>query len=287
MNTVQRLSRRHFLQTGIAASAVVVAALPTRSRAASLTKQERDPFHGLKMGITTYTFRKFTLDQAIAMTKEAGAKYISIKDMHLPLKSTAAERQQAHRKVEEAGLTLMGGGVIGMKNNEAEIRAAFDYAKDAGMPTIICSPDPEALDTVEKMAKEYQIRIAIHNHGPGDKKFPSPLDVFRAVKSRDKLMGLCMDVGHTVRIGQEPIEAIEQCAERLYDFHMKDVTTATAKGQEIEVGRGVIDIVGVLKALLQIKYSYHIALEHESHSDNPMPGVVESFAYIRGVLAAV
>src|SRR5438093_1335124 len=137
MNTLNRLSRRHFLQTSLAASAALAATFPTRTHAASLTKPERDPFHGLKMGITTYTFRKFTLDQAIAMTKEAGAKYISLKDMHLPLKSTTAERQQAHRKVEEAGLTLMGGGVIGMKNNEAEIRAAFDYAKDAGMPTII------------------------------------------------------------------------------------------------------------------------------------------------------
>src|SRR5207253_7562365 len=111
-------------------------------------------------------------------------------------------------------------------------------------------PEPEALDTVEKMAKEYRIRIAIHNHGPGDKRYPSPLDVLRLVKQRDKLMGICIDVGHTVRIGQEPVAAIEQCAGRLYDFHMKDVTSATAKGQATEVGRGVIDIVGVLKALI-------------------------------------
>jgi sugar phosphate isomerase/epimerase len=287
MKTSINLNRRRFLQTGIVGSAALAGHFTAPQAAASLTKPEGDPFHGLKMGVTSYTFQKFMLDQALAMTKEAGVKYISLKDMHLPMKSSRAEREEARRKVQEAGLTLMGGGVIYMKNNEAEIRAAFDYAKDAGMPTIICSPDPEALDIVEKMAKEYGIRIAIHNHGPGDKKYPSPLDVLRLVKDRDKLMGLCMDVGHTVRIGQEPISAIEQCAERLYDFHMKDVTEATAKGKATEVGRGVIDIVGVLKALIRVKYSYQVALEYETKATAPMPGVIESFAYMRGVLAVV
>jgi sugar phosphate isomerase/epimerase len=155
------------------------------------------------------------------------------------------------------------------------------------MPTIICSPEPEALDTVEKMAKTYNIRIAIHNHGPGDKKYPSPLDVLKLVKDRDTRMGLCMDVGHTVRINQDPIPIIEECASRLYDFHIKDETEATSKGKPTEVGRGVIDIVAVLKALLKIKYAGHLALEYEAKPEAPFPGMCESFGYIRGVLATV
>jgi len=285
MNNSSHFNRRRFLQSALIGAGALAGTFSVK--AASVKKPERDPFHGIKMGVTSYTFRKFNLEKTIAMTKEAGVKYISLKDAHLPMKSTTAERQAARRKIEEAGLTLMGGGVIYMKNNEQEIRAAFDYAKDAGMPTMVYSPDPESLDVVEKMAKEYRIRIAIHNHGPTDKKYPSPLDVLRLVKERDKLMGICMDVGHTVRIGQEPVEAIDQCAERLYEFHMKDVTAATAKGQSIEVGRGVIDIVAVLKALVRIGYSYHVALEYESHGDAPMSGVLESFAYMRGVLAAI
>jgi len=178
----------------------------------------------------------------------------------------------------------MGGGVIYIKNKEDEIRGVFDYAKDAGMPTIICSPEPEALHIVEKFAREYDLRIAIHNHGPGDKRYPSPLDVMRAVKDRDSRMGVCIDVGHTVRNGEEPVAAIEKCAKRLHDFHMKDVTAATANGGAIEVGKGVIEIPAVLRALIRIRYPYHVALEYEAQADDPMPGVKASIAYIRGVL---
>jgi sugar phosphate isomerase/epimerase len=288
MKDISTINRRRFLQAGFVGSTTFAAAsfLP-RSSDAAVTKTKCDPFHDLKVGLTTYTLRKFNLDEAIAMTKQAGVKYISLKEVHLPLKSTTAERQAARKKVEDAGLILMGGGVIYLKNNEDEIRNAFEYAKDTGMPTIVCSPDPEALDKVEKLVKQYNIRIAIHNHGPGDEKYPSPLDVMRLVKGRDSRMGVCIDVGHTVRIGQDPAVAIAKCASRLYEFHMKDVTQADAKGGSIEVGKGVIDVVAVLKALVKIKFASHVALEYEAHGDAPMAGITESFAYMRGALAAI
>jgi sugar phosphate isomerase/epimerase len=281
------LNRRRFLQTGLLGSTAVAATHFTSDSFAALTKTPGDPFHSLKMGVTSYTWLKFPLDQAIAMTKQVGVKYISLKDAHLPLKSTPEQRHEVHKKLEDAGLTLMGGGVIYFKNNEEEIQNVFEYAKDAGMATIVCSPEPDALDAVEKMVKKYDLKIAIHNHGPTDKKYPSPLDVMRMVKDRDPRMGVCMDVGHTVRIGLDPISAIEQCASRLYEFHMKDVTTATPQGKATEVGKGVIDIVGVLKALVNLKWPYHVALEYEVKTDNPLPGVIESFAYMRGVLATI
>lgn len=281
------MTRRQFFQRGLASSTVLAAASIPGALQAAVTKAPKEADDGLKLGVTSYTLRNFNLDQAIEMTKTAGVKYISLKDVHLPLKSTPEERHAANRKIEAAGLKLMGGGVIYMKNDEAEIRSVFDYARDAGMPTIICSPEPEALDIVERMAKNYDIRIAIHNHGPGDKKYPSPLDVLKLVKTRDSRMGLCMDVGHTVRINEDPIPIIEECASRLYDFHIKDETEATPKGKPTEVGRGVIDIVAVLKALLKIKYSSHLALEYEAKPDAPLPGMCESFGYIRGVLATV
>ena len=284
MNLSTDLNRRRFIRNSLLASAVLsVGGTPAPVQAAiGSRKGGRD--RGLKLGLTTYTLRKFSLDQAIAMTKEAEVRYISLKDMHLPLKSTPAERKEARKKISAAGLTLMGGGVIYMKNNERDIQDAFEYAKDAGMPTIICSPEPEALDTVEKFAKKYNLHIAIHNHGPGDKKYPSPFDVMRMVKDRDRRMGLCIDVGHTVRNGDDPVSAIEQCASRLSDFPMKDVTASTATGASIEVGKGVIDIPAVVKALVRVKYRYHVALEYEAHADDPMPGVKGSIAYIRDVL---
>jgi len=279
------LNRRHFLQSGLLGSAALAAgALPSLG---AVTKTERDPFHGLKVGITTYTLRKFPLEKAIAMTKEAGVKYISIKDVHLPMKSSAEERKRVGKQIEDAGLILMGGGVISINNREPDVRNVFEYAKDSGMKTIVCSPLPEALDLVEKFVKEYDLRIAIHNHGPSDKHYPSPLDVLRLVANRDSRMGACIDVGHTVRIGEDPVAAIHKCADRLYEFHMKDVTAATPAGKPTEVGKGVIDIPAVLQALIKIKFPDHVALEYEANPDNPMPGVIESYAYMRGVLAAL
>ena len=287
MKTSGTINRRRFLQTGLVGSTVLASVTSPGTLLAAVTKTERDPFHGLKVGLTTYTFHKFPFDEAIAMTKQAGVKYISIKDVHLPLKSTREQRLDARKKIEDAGLILMGGGVIDIKGKPEDMRNVFEYAKDLGMATIVCTAEPSDLEAIEKLVKEYDLRIAIHNHGPGDKRFPSPFDVLRAVKQLDARMGLCIDVGHTVRIGVDPIDAIEQCASRLYEFHMKDVNEATPKGKPVPVGKGVIDIVGVLKALLKLQWPYHVALEYEANADAPMPGVLESFAYMRGVLAAI
>jgi sugar phosphate isomerase/epimerase len=284
----EKIDRRRFLQSSIIGSAAALAAANLDNNAfGAVTKPERDPDGGLKLGVASYTFRKFTLDQAIDMTKQAGFKYINLKDVHLPLKSTTAERQAARQKIEAAGLKLMGGGVIYMKNDEAEIQHDFEYAKESGMPVIVCSPVPDALDAVEKKAKEFNILIAIHNHGPTDKTYPSPLDILALIKDRDPHMGICMDIGHTVRIGVDPVECIERCGSRLHDLHIKDVTQAAREGKDVELGRGVIDIVGVLKALSTRKFPYHIGLEYEAHADNPLPHVMECAGYERGALAAM
>lgn len=275
------VNRRRFLRAGTLA-ATAVAAAP-----AGLLAQDVgiDQWHGLKMGVASYTYRKFTLDQAIDMTKQAGVKHVCLKDMHLPIKTTKDERQAAHKKITDNRLILMGCGVIYMDNNEEQIRGFFEYARDASIPLIVCSPDPAAMDLVEKMVKEFNIRIAIHNHGPGDKRYPSPLDVLNMVKDRDSRMGICMDVGHTVRIGEDPVQVIKQCAKRLYDFHMKDVNAATARGSSVEVGKGVIHVPAVLKALLALNFTGHVALEYEANGDNPQPGVKGSFDYMRSALA--
>jgi len=151
----------------------------------------------------------------------------------------------------------------------------------------MCNPDPKLLDLMENSAKQYDIRIAIHNHGPDNQHFASALEAFKAVKDRDTRLGVCIDVGHTVRFGEDPVTTIEHCASRLYDFHIKDVTSATAKGANIAVGAGVIDIVAVLKKLREIKFAGQLGLEYEANEAAPMPGIIESLAYIRGVLATL
>ena len=287
MRNLNAQNRRQFIKAGMVGTAVLPIVGFSAMGYVEAKTHGKDPFRGLKVGMASYSLRKFSLDDALAMTRKLEVKYITLKDFHLSLKSSKTERQEARKKTEDAGLVLMGGGVIYMKKDENEIRNAFEYARDAGMPTIVASPDPAALDILDKMVNEYQIRVAIHNHGPGDEKYPSPNDVFKHVKNHDERIGLCIDIGHTQRIGEDPVGAIRKYSSRLYDMHFKDVTAATPAGANIEVGKGVINIVGILKALLDIRYPYHVALEYEINETNPLMGMNESFAYSRGVLAAI
>lgn len=277
-------SRRDLLRAGALTALATTLKFPEGivARAA----ERSDPFSGLKVGITSYTTRKLSLDDSIKAVKRVGLSYISLKDMHLPLKSTKEERQAAAQKVKDAGLNLVGCGVIDMKD-EAGMRNAFEYARDAGIPTIVCTLDPSNVSALDKMVKDYQVRVAIHNHGPGDKRFPTPDSVADAIAKCDERIGLCIDIGHTIRVGVDPTQAIRKHAKRLYDLHLKDVTEAAPQGKNIECGRGVINLVSVLKTLRDIKYQYHVALEYEINIDDPLPGMAESIGYVKGVLATM
>jgi len=189
--------------------------------------------------------------------------------------------------IEAAGITIAGGGTITLPNDPVEIRKNFEYAKNAGFPLIFTSPDPAALDTIEKMAKEYDIKTVIHNHGPEDKWWPRPQDAYAAVKSRDSRLGLCIDVGHTTRTGTDPVAAVRECKDRLYDMHVKDLAVKTERDSQVAVGRGLLDFPGLFRALLEINYTGQVGLEYEIHEDDPLPGMIESLAYERGVLAGI
>src|SRR5262249_14441205 len=147
----------------------------------------------------------------------------------------------ARAKIEAAGITIMGGGTITLKNDAAQVRHAFEYARLAGFPLIVAAPTHDALDIVEKTAKEFDIRVAIHHHGPEDEEFPSPYDVYAVVKARDRHMGVCVDVGHTFRAGVDPTKAVLELRDRVYDLHLKDLRDQNAKESQVIVGKGAID----------------------------------------------
>jgi inosose dehydratase len=239
-----------------------------------------------QLGLASYTLRKFNLDDTLAMTKRVGLKYICFKSFHLPLDSTPAQIRDVVAKVKEAGLILYGGGVISM-NTEDQVNNAFDYAKAAGMKVIIGVPAPKMLPLVNKKVKQYDIKVAIHNHGPGDKIYPTPASAYERIKDLDKRIGLCNDIGHTIRIGSDPIASAKKYADRLLDVHIKDVTEATSKGSNVEVGRGVIDIPKFLKMLIKIEYSGIVSFEYEKDAEDPLAGLAESVGYVKGVLAAI
>ena len=241
----------------------------------------------LKLGITSYSLRKFSRPDAIAMTGRLGLKYIALKDFHLPLEAAAAEIEASAEKVAQAGIKLMGCGVVYMPADEAYVRQVFEYAKTGGMPVIVASPDLDALDICNRMVGEYDIKIAIHNHGPGDNKYPLPSDAYNLVKDMDRRMGVCPDIGHTVRLGADAVEEIERVSDRMHDLHIKDVDAAVEEGKTCEVGRGVVDIAKILTTLLGLNYDGHVALEYEKDPDDPLAGMAESIGYIRGVLSVI
>jgi len=268
----------------LAAAALPLAASVTEAQAPS--EEKRDSWHGLKVSVASYSLRKMPLEAAIKAIQRTGLKYVSIKDVHMPMKSTAEERRAVVQRFKDAGITPLSCGNVAIKNDEADIRAAFEYARDAGLPTIVCAPHPDSIPILDRMVKEFDIRLAIHNHGPGD-KFPSPNEIWPAIEKYDRRIGFCIDVGHTVRAGVDPTEAILKYRDRLYDMHFKDLNGKQPKAAPVEVGRGVLDIKGMLKAVLEIRYTHLLSFEYEKDADDPLPGLMESIGYVKGVLTGL
>lgn len=241
----------------------------------------------LKLGVASYSLRKFPLDRALEIAKALDVKYLNFKDVHIPRTDPPEALKAARAKIEGAGFTIVGGGTITMRNDEAQVRKDFEYARLAGMPVIVAAPSPDSLDVVERAAKEFGIRVAIHNHGPEDKFFPSPYDAYKLIKDRDQQMGLCVDVGHTVRAGVDPARAVVELRDRVYDLHVKDLRDLKDRDSQVIVGKGAIDFPALFRALIKIGFTGHVGLEYEIDADNPLPGMQQSMAYMRGVLAAL
>ncbi len=277
-------SRRNFIKLtglGIAASSFKGFSNPIAKK---IMEGNSPPPQKLNLGLTSYTFRNFSLSQVIQMTNRLALKRLSLKDMHLPLSSTKEEIEKAVQEIKNSGLELYGAGVIYMTNKD-EVDRAFDYARYAGIKIIIGVPEHEFLSLAEQKVKEYDIMLAIHNHGPGDKRFPSPESVYEKVKNMDKRMGMCLDIGHTMRLGIDPSDAFEKYSERIFEIHMKDEDKASEDGNTIEIGRGVINIPKFLRTLLKYNYKGTVAFEFEKDKEDPLPGVAESVGYVRGVLS--
>jgi sugar phosphate isomerase/epimerase len=241
----------------------------------------------IRLGIASYTFRKFDQAHLIEFMKELKTPLLNLKDVHLPMKP--ADQVAAHAaEYRAAGMTLTAAGTIYFdKDDDNDIRSKFDYVKAAGIPIIVGSPTRQVLPRVEKFVKEYDIKLAIHNHGTEDKQWPSPLDVLEAVKSMDHRIGCCIDVGHTMRTGTDPVAAIKKVGPRLFDVHIKDLADGKVKESQVAVGDGVMPVPGIFRALVDIGYKGNVDLEYEIHDTDPMPGVTKSFAYMRGVIAGM
>jgi sugar phosphate isomerase/epimerase len=279
-------NRRNFLRGGaIAAAAACLpldSAFPGSTAFAAETKTS-----AIRLGVASYSFRKFDRKKVIESMKQLETPYLNVKDVHLPMGSPE-EIKAGSAEFAAAGIKLTAAGTIYfLKDEDEDVKSKFEYCRLAGIPTIVAGPTIETLPRVEKFAKAYDIKIAIHNHGPEDKHFPSPLDVLNAVKNMDPRIGLCIDVGHTERAGVDVVEAIHKAGPRLFDVHIKDLADLHVKESQVAVGDGKIPIPGIFTALEKIGYPGYVDLEYEIHPEDPLPGMIKSFAYMRGVLAGM
>lgn len=281
------LSRRSLLH--LAGAAVTLPLLPAASAGGATAQAATAPKPlPLKIGVASYSLRKFPRDKAIAALVELRVKYVTIKDVHLARTDTPEQIRAARKEFEAAGIMIMGGGTLTWQTpDEAAMRKDFEYAKAAGMPLVVCSPAPDTLDLLEKMVKEFDIKAAIHNHGTEDKWWPAPSDVLKKIDKRDPRIGVCMDIGHATRAGADVIKTVSLAGPRLLDLHIKDLADGTSRDSQVEVGRGILPIAGVFKELVRTKFQGHVSLEYEIKADDPVPGMLESLSYMRGVAAAL
>jgi sugar phosphate isomerase/epimerase len=276
-------SRRGFLKAGALAAGGAMAA---SARAAADAVAENGQPAPIRLGLASYTFRTFTRAQTIGAMQTLNLTDINCKDTrdHLPMDSAAEATALADYAAN--GIKVHAVGTVSFtKDEDDDIRAKFDYAKRAGVKVIVAGdPAPTTLPRLEKFVQEYDIRIAIHNHGPEDKIWPSPYDVLKAVDKMDPRLGCCIDIGHACRAGANVPQAVRDVGPRLFNMHAKDLTSFTSKESQVAVGEGLMPIRAIFESLIAIRYQGFVDLEYEIHDDDPLPGVIESFAFMRGVL---
>ncbi len=276
------MNRRDYLK----AAAVGAAGLPLAGSLTGFAGPTRAaPPTALKLGVATYSLRELSRADAIAAVQALRAKYVNIKSFHLPYESTPDELAAGRRAFEEAGLTIVGGGVITLqKDDDDDVRTYFEYARAAGMPLMIIAPTPATMPRIERFVREYGIGVAIHNHGPEDPHFPGPRDALRVIRDMDPRVGLCVDLGHTARTGADVVEALAEAGDRVLDIHAKDLKDLRDRESQCIVGEGAMPMPAIFRQLAAMGYQGCVSLEYEIDAANPLPGMQRSFAYMRGLL---
>jgi inosose dehydratase len=277
-------SRRNFLK--ISSLGTFAAALPLPLVLRSTQGSPGQSSELFSLGIVGYSFKEYKddIDKTIDVLTKLRIKNVALKDFQLPYDSTQQHINLVMAQFKNAGIEVTGLGVIYMRK-EKDIDDAFDYTRKVGVRMIIAAPQFELLPYLEKKAKEFNIVVAIHNHGPEDPLFPDIDSTYDKIKNLDPLLGICMDIGHTFRCGHDPATMFLKYHDRIYDVHIKDEQSPTAKSKSVNNGWGQIDFVALVKALRKTKYSGLCGLENAQK--DPAIALAESIGHFRGVLVGL
>lgn len=277
-------SRRDFLigTAGVGAALTLPSGPVAAARSPSMIQSR------IRLGVASYSMREFSRQYVIQAVRDLGTPYVNIKSFHQPYESSAEELAAGRRAFESAGLQIVGGGTITLQqDDDDDIRSYFEYARLSGMPLMVIAPTAQTMPRIERFVKEYGIEVAVHVHGPTDKYFPGPQDVLPVISDMDPRVGICVDVGHTARTGVDLVEVLDMCGDRVLDMHMKDLRDLDSVDSQCIVGEGKIPVPAIFRQLEEMNYAGYVNLEYEIDADDPLPGMKQSFAYMRGVIAGM
>ena len=281
-------SRRNFVKkAGLLAIGATSAFLNEELNAMSVNPVKKTRRADLfKLGMAGYTFLHFNIDSVLETMQKVDVSYLCIKDFHLPLTATQAECDAFQSKLRSHGVIGYAVGPISMRT-EAQVDQAFQHARLCRVNLVVGVPSHELLPYIDRKVKEYDFKYAIHIHGPDSPLFPNAKNVFDNVRHLDPRIGICLDIGHNVRDGHDPVTDLRKYQKRVFDVHIKDVTAPAREGTHCEIGRGVVNIPAFVKMLRKVKYDGVCSLEHEKDMREPLAGIAESIGYFKGVMDAV
>ena len=238
---------------------------------------------GWQLTIHSYTFQKFPIFDAIDETAALGVQYMSLSGGLIlqgtnrvdTLSLSPGNRAAIKKKLREAGIIkLVNLGVVKLPADESQSRKVFEFAREMGIDTLVSEPEPEAMDTVEKLCKQYGMKVAIHNH-PKPSRYWNPDTVLAAVKGRSPLLGACADTGHWQRSGLDPVECLKKLDGRVITLHFKDLAERDPKSHDVPWGTGSGSAKAMLQELKRQNFKGPVCVEYEYHWENSSPEIAE------------
>ncbi len=274
-------SRRNFLMTTSAAAAIgACGIMPRVARAA-----EAD---GPKLGIQLYSLRGYKVEEALKHAADMGFEQVEFYSGMLPLDSSDDHIAAMKKKVADLGMSISGHGVNAFTKDAAANRKTFEFAKKLGTPCITADPDFDSFDSLDELVKEFDIRVAIHNHGPNH-RYNKAIDVLRVIEGRDERIGACADLGHYIRSSQNAGEVIRLLKGRLYGIHLKDFAEMKDQTKGVILGKGHLNCEEVVSELKLAGFPANgaFSLEYEENEKNPLADIRECYAVARTAMKAV
>jgi sugar phosphate isomerase/epimerase len=276
------IDRRGFLRTA-GAAALAAAAGPgallaqdadAKKRATALWNQEpKPPYAPFRIAIQSYSMRKFDFEKAIETLFDLHVPFIEIWPDHMPLNLSDFDFKKFVKAMRHNMVAKIGYGVVDFGKDAEKNRAAFEFGRKLNLWAITADPEPESFPSLEKLVEEFKIKIAIHNHGPEDKHWGTPDRLEKALQGKHPSIGLCVDTGHYLLAGVDPIEVVRKFKDRVYEVHLKDVKTEGGKKKYSLLGQGDLDLVALLKELKKVGFRGGLAIEYEEDEDNPVPAL--------------